>query len=499
LIAQIGSIGNDSLIGGSADDTLAGGLGNDSLVGGVGNDDLQGGDGNDTLVGGSGNDVLDGGVGNDNYQFGIGGGDDIVDQNDSLVGSIDTIELANSVGNYASGETSLSRGWHSYNDLVVSVNSTDANGDDVVDHIVVNDFFLNDLVNAAGAIDQIRFTTDGSLLSQAQIMAELLKGTAGDDWLRGYANTNDSISGLAGNDQISGAAGSDTLDGGLGNDVLSGDDGNDLLLGGSGNDVLVGGLGNDTLSGGNNNDTLQGGDGSDTYLFNPNGGQDRIADASGDADVLSFGAGALASNTQVSRVGDDLLVKFTGNADQVLVENYFAGSLIEQFRFADGGTWSSTSIYAKVLVPTSGNDQITGYLGNELLQGLAGNDSINGGAGNDTIDGGLGADLLTGGTGADRFVFNTADALINGDTITDFTSGTDKIALSKSIFDLAGDVGTSTNMAGLGGNGSGVFAYNNSTGELSYDNDGAGANTAVTVAILGNHPATLANDFIIVA
>jgi Ca2+-binding RTX toxin-like protein len=109
LIARISSPGNDTLIGTGGDDTLAGALGNDSLVGGFGNDDLQGGDGIDTLAGGAGNDTLDGGAGNDTYQFAIGGGDDVINQNDPLAGSIDTVELASPIGDLSTGETTLTR------------------------------------------------------------------------------------------------------------------------------------------------------------------------------------------------------------------------------------------------------------------------------------------------------------------------------------------------------------------------------------------------------
>ncbi|KAB2923143.1 MAG: calcium-binding protein, partial [Dechloromonas sp.] len=495
LVAQIGSIGNDTLSGGNDSDTLNGGLGNDSLSGGNGDDDLLGGDGVDTLQGGAGNDILDGGLGSDLYRFGIAGGDDIIVQNDTLTASIDTIEIDAAVGNYASGETTLSRGWHSYDDLVLTVNSGSP-GAEGVDHIVVNNFFANDLLNASAAIDQIRFATDGSLLNQAQILAELLKGTATDDWLRGYANTNDSISGLAGNDMIGGAAGNDTLDGGLGNDTLTGDEGNDSLIGGAGHDSLLGGTGNDTLFGGAGNDTLEGGDGSDTYVFNLGNGHDQIADSGGDADVLNFGSGILATNTQVRRDGDDLLVTFSGQpSDELEIEDYFTSGQIETFRFGDGNTWSSVSIKAKVLQPTGDDDEITGYLGSELLRGLAGNDTINGGGGNDTINGGIGDDLLTGGTGSDRFVFDTLDGT---DTITDFTTGSDTIALSKSVFGLAGAVGTTTNLAGL--TGTGQFAYDSGTGELSFDADGAGGGAAVTLVVLGQgtHPASLGNDFMIV-
>jgi Ca2+-binding RTX toxin-like protein len=263
LIARISSPGNDTLIGTGGDDTLAGALGNDSLVGGFGNDDLQGGDGNDTLVGGAGNDTLDGGAGNDTYQFAIGGGDDVINQNDPLAGSIDTVELASPIGDLSTGETTLTRDRHSDDDLLITVTSG-PDGAEVVDHLVVHDFFSNDLVNLGGAIDQIRFLSNGSVLTQAQILAELLKGTSGDDWLRGYANTSDSIAGGAGNDTLGGAAGNDTLSGGLGNDSLSGDAGADLLDGGASDDQVSGGDGNDTLSGSGGNDTISGGAGDDT-------------------------------------------------------------------------------------------------------------------------------------------------------------------------------------------------------------------------------------------
>ncbi len=48
-----------------------------------------------------------------------------------------------------------------------------------------------------GTSDQIRWLGGGSgnTLTQAQILGELLKGISGGDWLRGYANTNDSSTG----------------------------------------------------------------------------------------------------------------------------------------------------------------------------------------------------------------------------------------------------------------------------------------------------------------
>jgi VCBS repeat-containing protein len=87
---------------------------------------------------------------------------------------------------------------------------------------------------------------------------------------------------------------------------------------------------------------------------------------------------------------------------------------------------------ADVLYGGSGNDTIKGNGGDDTIYGGSGNDTINGNNGNDTIIGGFGADHLTGGNGSDRFVYlSVADSSAGQfDTITDFTSGTDKIDLT---------------------------------------------------------------------
>jgi Ca2+-binding RTX toxin-like protein len=65
--------------------------------------------------------------------------------------------------------------------------------------------------------------------------------------------------------------------------------------------------------------------------------------------------------------------------------------------------------------------------------------------------------------------------------------------LSNAIFAGLGTVGATV---GLSAN----LLYNNSTGRLSYDADGAGGNAALDFAILGTstHPGAVGNDFLIV-
>ena len=70
--------------------------------------------------------------------------------------------------------------------------------------------------------------------------------------------------------------------------------------------------------------------------------------------------------------------------------------------------------------------------GSDLLIGTAAADRLNGEAGDDYLRGGGGADQLSGGDGRDMFVYaNIGDSTAAAfDTITDFTSGTDRIDLS---------------------------------------------------------------------
>ena len=78
-----------------------------------------------------------------------------------------------------------------------------------------------------------------------------------------------------------------------------------------------------------------------------------------------------------------------------------------------------------------------------VIDGTAGRDTLTGTAGSDRIMGGFGADILTGGAGADKFIYtNMRDA---GDTITDFTVGSDKIVLTQLLDSLVAGGYSGTN------------------------------------------------------
>jgi Ca2+-binding RTX toxin-like protein len=91
------------------------------------------------------------------------------------------------------------------------------------------------------------------------------------------------------------------------------------------------------------------------------------------------------------------------------------------------------------------NDTINGGTKADVLSSGAGNDAILGFDGNDTITGGTGSDNLGGNAGSDRFVYlSTADGY---DTIVDFTTTEDKLAITSAGFAGAAAAGTSANVA----------------------------------------------------
>lgn len=107
----------------------------------------------------------------------------------------------------------------------------------------------------------------------------------------------------------------------------------------------------------------------------------------------------------------------------------------------------------------AGNDEVNGGKGTDTLNGGDGDDTLNGGNGVDVLTGGEGEDVLTGNNGGDEFRWNqTADF---GDTVTDFTAGSDKLVF---------DVGDEDSQISVGNN------------DTTVDNYQEGDDTAINVA-----------------
>ncbi|MDA8672766.1 hypothetical protein N9M46_06940, partial [Gammaproteobacteria bacterium] len=124
---------------------------------------------------------------------------------------------------------------------------------------------------------------------------------------------------------------------------------------------------------------------------------------------------------------------------------------------------------------STGADTLTGGAGNDALTGGAGNDVISGGEGVDTITGGTGKDTMTGGAGADTFVFSAngtastpavnVSTLSATDTITDFTSGTDKLSGTQAVAFLGNFTNIQAALAANGATGVAALSAAYVTGE----------------------------------
>ena len=131
---------------------------------------------------------------------------------------------------------------------------------------------------------------------------------------------------------------------------------------------------------------------------------------------------------------------------------------------------------------------------------------IDGGGGDDEINGLQGNNQLTGGMGNDLFIFTTTLSASSTNTITDFTSGMDRLVISKTIL---GKAYTSipkniTNdfIAGIDPqplDKTDHFLYDRQTGVLMFDADGSGLSEPVAIVTLVGQPNLLATDLLIQA
>lgn len=169
----LGSIGDDTLVGGFRDDELYGGPGADSISGADDWDWIEGGEGRDTVYGGAGDDWIEGNEADDFLRGDLGddeifGGEGFDDAHGNL--GDDTVHGDGGPDWVVGGQGS---------DLLF--------GDD--DHDVVYGNLANDTVN----------------------------GGVGNDWVRG-GQGHDVVNAGDGDDFVSGDRGDDTLTGGAGAD-----------------------------------------------------------------------------------------------------------------------------------------------------------------------------------------------------------------------------------------------------------------------------------------
>jgi Ca2+-binding RTX toxin-like protein len=165
-----------------------------------------------------------------------------------------------------------------------------------------------------------------------------------------------------------------------------------------------------------------------------------------------------------------------------------------------------------ILIGDNANNILNGGLGADTLTGGVGNDSLNGGNGDDLLFGGEGGDRLTGGSGSDKFYFGNVSSFnaLGIDILTDFTRGSDKIVLSRSVFPTIGSSLTTGKFAtinnsssteiSIAGGSSASIVYNTFNGKLFYNSDGttSGLGEGGHFATLNNKPSSLEiTDFLV--
>ena len=246
------------------------------------------------------------------------------------------------------------------------------------------------------------------------------------------------------------------------------------------------------------------------------------------ADILSFVGTGLTYQTFMGQVvditagtitginiknGTTLNMNWTGLdvsahtlLNNILDKNWAA---LNTLMFSTGDTYRMTN-NADSVKAFGGNDTVNGNGGNDRIWGGAGRDQLNGGlgndklygeAGNDKLSGGVGLDTLVGGGGNDQFIF-TISGPTNKKTITDFTSGADKLVFDNGVFGGAGPDGPlSADAFALGvkaGDTTDRFIYDQATGSLWYDRDGKGGNGQTLIADLQDGATLTASDFLII-
>src|SRR3954467_7806156 len=257
----------------------------------------------------------------------------------------------------------------------------------------------------------------------------------------------------------------------------------DLYFYGTGNFSGVGNALNNVLSGGAGIDTLAGGAGDDFY--------------------------------QVQQSADVVIEGLNQGRDGVMswAASYTLPDNVENLYFYGTGNFSGVgNALNNVLSGGAGIDTLAGGIGRDTIYGGAGEDTLHGGtidtpgAEADSLSGGAGDDVLTGGDGRDIFRFDVAPGAANADVITDFTSGSDRIALDPAAYANLGALGNfvagDARFAGGAGFTSGRDAsdrvvYDTSSGKLYYDADGSGAGAAQLIATLQGAPTLFATSIFV--
>jgi len=162
------------------------------------------------------------------------------------------------------------------------------------------------------------------------------------------------------------------------------------------------------------------------------------------SDVLTGGSGTDTLNIVQNAVLGGFAVDLSSSSDQVTTYNGAANTAV-QSGFESADLSGVTGGFGAAVTAASTGSTITGTLNADVITGGAGADTLLGGAGADSITAGDGGGRITGGSEADTIVLGggadevlldyTLDSATNFDTISGFTSGTDKLLFSAADID----------------------------------------------------------------
>ncbi len=398
-------------------------------------DDVITGNANSNVIeGGDGGDALDGGTGMDTVSY------------RSSPSSV-TINLGANAGARARKGDAAGDTLMNFENIIGSA----------FDDILTGDAMANVIEGLAGA-DTLDGGADKDTLSyvssNAAVTIDLNKGT-GDfsdnhntikDASGGHAagdkikfESFENVRGSAFGDRITGDNRDNMLEGGPGADRLDGDDGTDTVTYANAAAGVTVDLSSVTESNGVTtirNSSGRGEARGDTFIniekfigsryddFFYAGPKEDDIDAGAGIDTISYERSrSYAVVVDLSAFdGMQRTARETGNTNPyevrdklVNIENIIGTDVMNPNRHTD-----TTNDY---------HDQLTGNDQPNRIEGRRGDDSLVGGGGNDTLIGGPGNDTLTGGAGDDTFVFRSGNG---NDTITDFTTGNNKLDLGNS-------------------------------------------------------------------
>ena len=299
--------------------------------------------------------------------------------------------------------------------------------------------------------------------------------------------------------------------------LIFGNDGSNFLEGNGGADYLIGLGGSDVYVVAGNDDVVVEDVGAgadivfarDDYTLSANAEVEFLSAVSQDSTTSlalvgnEFGQiiwGNAGANFLDGGGGTDILVGLAGN------DTYVVDSADDYVAEAAGG--GNDTVYARVSYALSDHQEVEvlstvsqsatsaiDLTGNNLANVLFGN------AGNNVLDGKGGNDHLIGLGGADRYTFSTALGVGNVDHVYGFEIGTDKIVLDHTVFE---GLGFGTLSASVFTTGTATtdedqrIVYDQTTGALYYDSDGAGGAAAVHFATLIGAPPITASDITVI-